>query len=335
MEAKPPVRYVGMHTLLEKAAARIAAGTAPLENAAEAVELARLPRSENPDIFACAALARARYAGPVFTCAIINAKSGRCAENCAFCAQSSFHHTDAPVYGLVGTDVLLKHAEEMAAHGVKRFGIVTSGTTVSDRDLDSLCESARILRDRVNIALCGSLGILTKEKLRRLKEAGFTSIHHNLETARSHFASICTTHDYDQDIATLRDARDAGFRVCSCGIFGLGETWEQRVELLETEKECGVDSLPVNLLDPVPGTRMEHQKLLEPWEALRCVALARLVSPEKDVILCGGRLPTLGDGSSWALAAGANGIMTGNYLTTKGCGYDDDDAMFRFLGVRG
>ena len=106
------------------------------------------------------------------------------------------------------------------------------------------------------------------------------------------------------------------------------------MELLETEKECGVDSLPVNLLDPVPGTRMEHQKLLEPWEALRCVALARLVSPEKDVILCGGRLPTLGDGSSWALAAGANGIMTGNYLTTKGCGYDDDDAMFRFLGVR-
>ena len=142
-----------MHTLLEKAAARIAAGTAPLENAAEAVELARLPRSENPDIFACAALARARFAGPVFTCAIINAKSGRCAENCAFCAQSSFHHTDAPVYGLVGTDVLLKHAEEMAAHGVKRFGIVTSGTTVSDRDLDSLCESARILRDRVDIAL--------------------------------------------------------------------------------------------------------------------------------------------------------------------------------------
>ena len=161
-----------MHTLLEKAAARIAAGTAPLENAAEAVELARLPRSENPDIFACAALARARFAGPVFTCAIINAKSGRCAENCAFCAQSSFHHTDAPVYGLVGTDVLLKHAEEMAAHGVKRFGIVTSGTTVSDRDLDSLCESARILRDRVDIALCGSLGILTKEKLRRLRRPG-------------------------------------------------------------------------------------------------------------------------------------------------------------------
>ena len=151
------------------------------------------------------------------------------------------------MYGLVGTDVLLKHAEEMAAHGVKRFGIVTSGTTVSDRDLDSLCESARILRDRVDIALCGSLGILTKEKLRRLKEAGFTSIHHNLETARSHFASICTTHDYDQDIATLKDARDAGFRVCSCGIFGLGETWEQRVELLETEKECGVESRAVIL----------------------------------------------------------------------------------------
>ena len=178
------------------------------------------------------------------------------------------------------------------------------------------------------------LGMLNRERARRLRQAGFTSYHHNLETARSHFPAICTTHAYDEDLASLAAARAEGLRVCSCGIFGLGESWSQRAELFETLAEAQVDSLAVNFLMPVPGTRLEGRPRLAPWEALRCVALARLTSPSRDVVVCGGRLATLGPVDSWVLAAGANGLMTGDYLTTRGSGFESDQGLLESLGLR-
>ncbi len=308
-------------------------GERGLDNAT-ARALGELPWDDNMDLMAIAAMTRALH-GPrgTGTCAIVNAKSGRCPENCAFCAQSAHYETGAPVYPLMGREALLEAAREMDGHGIGRFGIVTSGTAVSDRELDSLCESALAIRGECRIGLCASLGLLTPEKARRLKEAGFSRYHHNLETARSHFAAVCTTHDYESDIETLRVAQAAGLSVCSCGIFGLGESWAQRVELLDTVRQLGVDSLPVNFLSPVPGTPMGSRQPLERREALRCVALARLMLPAKEIIVCGGRLSTLAEEHSWVLAAGASALMTGNYLTTRGCGYDDDDMLLTALGA--
>ena len=211
---------------------------------------------------------------------------------------------------------------------------MTSGTAPSDRDFDALCESALRIGREVKIGLCASLGLLTPERAARLREAGFTSYHHNLETSASHFPSICTTHAYEQDLETVRVARTAGFRVCSCGIFGLGETWEQRIELSQTLTDLGVDSLPLNFLNPIPGTPLGDSPLLPPSEALRVVALMRLLHPEQDVLICGGRSKTFGQWQSWVFAAGANGVMTGNYLTTKGCAFCDDAEMYEVLGLR-
>ncbi len=325
-----------MDALLVRIAERITSGADPLLSPSEALELARLPESATLDILSVAGLARAaRKPAAAFTCGIINAKSGRCPENCAFCAQSAHHQTDSPVYPLYDTDTLLRRAEELAANNVDRFGIVTSGTAPSDRDFDALCESALRIGREVKIGLCASLGLLTLERAARLREAGFTSYHHNLETSASHFPSICTTHAYEQDLETVRVARSAGFRVCSCGIFGLGETWEQRIELSQTLTDLGVDSLPLNFLNPIPGTPLGDSPLLPPSEALRVVALMRLLHPEQDVLICGGRSKTFGQWQSWVFAAGANGVMTGNYLTTKGCAFCDDAEMYEVLGLGG
>lgn len=324
-----------MDSLLVDIAGRIASGVEPLLSPSEALRLAHLPASATLDILSVAGLARAaRKPAATFTCGIINAKSGRCPENCAFCAQSAHYRTDAPVYPLHDAETLLRRAEELAEANVDRFGIVTSGTALSGRDLDELCEAAARIRREVPISLCASLGLLTPERAVRLREAGFTSYHHNLETSASHFPAICTTHDYEQDLETVRVAKAAGFRVCSCGIFGLGETWEQRIELARTLEELGVDSLPLNFLNPIPGTPLGDSPLLPPAEALRTVALMRLLHPARDVLICGGRAKTFGNWQSWVFAAGANGIMTGNYLTTKGCAFCDDAEMLAALGLR-
>lgn len=298
-----------------------------------AAQVAGLPWEDNMDVLALGHMVRSLFAPKgTGTCAIINAKSGRCPENCAFCAQSAHYETGAPIYPLQSKEALLADAMEMDRHGIGRFGIVTSGTTVSDRDLDSLCETALAIRSKCRIKLCASLGIMTAEKVRRLKEAGFDRYHHNLETARSYFDKICSTHDYDQDIETLRIARSAGLSVCSCGIFGLGESWKQRVELLATIRAEQVSCVPVNFLCPVPGTPMGKRPKLERREALRIVALARLMLPRADINICGGRLSTLAEEQGFVLASGASCIMTGNYLTTRGLGYEDDDAMLQALG---
>ena len=323
-----------MHSLLHRILSAFCTDASYRMEEGDACSLAELGADNNMDLLAAAAAVR-HLRGPrgTGTCAIINAKSGKCPENCAFCAQSSHYVTGAPVYPLQDTEHLVRQACEMAAHGIARCGLVTSGTALSDRELDALCESALKMRAEAPIRLCASLGLLTKEKARRLVEAGISRYHHNLETARSFFPSICTTHAYDEDLATLAIARSAGLEVCSCGIFGLGESWVQRVELLQTLREVGVDSLPVNFLCPVPGTPLGSRSPLAPWEALRVVALARLMHPEQEIIICGGRLSTLKDEQALVLTAGASALMSGNYLTTRGFGYADDDALLAAVGT--
>ena len=285
------------------------------------------------DIMALARIAASAAGTEPFLCGIINAKSGRCAENCAFCAQSAHHATDSPVYPLVGRDALRAKAEELAEAGARYMGIVISGTGPSAADFDRLLDDAAHITAAVGIRLCASLGLLTEDQAVQLKQAGFTSYHHNLETARSHYPAVCGTHGFEAREETVRLARKAGLRVCSGGIFGLGESWEQRLELSGDIAELDPASIPVNFLNPIPGTPLENQKPLPPHEALAVVALLRLMHPARDIVICGGRNSTLGELDALLFSAGANGIMTGNYLTTSGSPYARDLAMLKGLGI--
>ena len=223
----------------------------------------------------------------------------------------------------------------MAAAGATNYSVVTSGAFLSVAELDVVCEVARRLKATTDLTLCASVGLLDRDAARRLKDAGISRYHHNLETARSHFETICSTHDYDDDIRSVRMAKAAGMKVCCGGIFGMGESWAQRVELAFTLKELDVDSVPLNFLNPIPGTPLAKRPLLSPMEALKVIALYRFIHPEKDITICGGREATLNDFQSWIFAAGANGLMVGNYLTTKGRSLDMDMQMIAALPADG
>ena len=323
-----------MDTLLSLVLDRLAAkADGPLLTRSEAEAFLDLPRSSTPDMLAVAGAVRAARAPSFFTCGIINARSGRCPENCAFCAQSAHHKTAASVYPFVDQTVILRKAEEAAAHGAKRFSIVTSGTMLGEEDVEPLCRAVeRIIRE-TGLSVCASLGMLTPGRAVCYREAGITRYHHNLETAESFFPEICTTHDYQKDVESLRVARGAGLEVCSGGIIGLGESRAQRVELACTLAEVGVDSVPLNFLNAVAGTRLEHMPRLEVSEALRTIAMFRIMHPSRDILIAGGRAHVLGEWQSWLYAAGANGMMTGDYLTTQGAAFAADRAMMQTLGV--
>jgi len=287
------------------------------------------------EILICANKIRERYKGQgAFTCSIVNAKSGSCSQDCAFCAQSAYNKTGAVTYPLMNEADIVSRAIDMYNAGADRFSMVTSGYMLKDREIDTICRATEKIRQKTPLKVCTSLGMLTESLARRLKESGVDTYHHNLETARSYFAKICTTHDYDEDIATVRIAGSAGLRTCSGGILGLGETWEQRMELAFTLKEMDVDSIPVNLLNPIPGTRMETRSLLPPMEAIKSIALFRMINPDKDITICGGREVVLKDFQSWIFLAGANGIMIGDYLTTKGRNAGMDMEMIRQMGLK-
>jgi biotin synthase len=298
------------------------------------LELAAADAGQTLDLIACAGKIRQHFRpGPVFKCAIINAKSGRCSEDCAFCAQSVHHRTGAAVYDLLGAEQLEAGGLKAAASGATHFSVVTSGTALTEKDLDRVCRVAGRLKNKTGLTLCASPGMLDPNAARKLKAAGVTRYHHNLETARSFFDAICTTHDYEDDIQSLEAAKAAGLVVCSGGIFGMGESWAQRVELAFTLKELDVDSVPINFLNPIRGTRLQDRPLLPPLEALKIIALYRFIHPHKDITVCGGREATLGDFQSWVFAAGANGLMVGNYLTTRGRSMEADAVMIRELGL--
>ncbi len=269
----------------------------------------------------------------IFTCAIINAKSGACPEDCAFCAQSAHHKTEIDVYPLVSEDRIVRMAEEMKKSGATRFSIVTSGNRLKEREIESVANTIRLIREKVGIRVCASLGMLDENMARILKDAGLDRYHHNLETAKSFFPNICTTHAYEEDIETLWVAKNVGLKVCSGGIMGLGEGWEHRIELAFSLREIDVDSIPINFLNPIPGTRLQDMPLLAPTDALKAIAIFRIINPEKDITICGGREKVIREYQSDIFAAGANGIMIGNYLTTKGRGIKEDMEMIEKMGL--
>lgn len=267
-------------------------------------------------------------------CSIINAKSGRCPENCAFCAQSAAHKTDAQVYPLVDEEDIVRCAKSAERNGARCYGIITSGTGIKPgKELETICRSLRRIRSETSIDPSCSLGILNEETARLLKEAGMVTYHHNLETSRSFFPSICTTHDYEEDVETVRAVKRVGLKVCCGGIFGLGENFNHRVEMAETLRELDVDTVPINFLNPVEGTRLAQANYLTPMECLKIIAIYRFMLPDKSLTVCGGREKNLRELQSWIFLAGASGMMTGNYLTTPGREPEQDRQMLTDLGM--
>jgi biotin synthase len=270
----------------------------------------------------------------VSLCVIINAKSGLCSEDCAFCSQSGRAQTGVPTYPLLSREKLVEAAQVAAEAGAARFSLVTSGRGMaSSRDKQAILAAVAAIRDTVGIKVCASLGIVDREFLAELKDAGVERFHHNLETAASFFPEICTTHTFAERVATVEAAREAGLSVCVGGIMGLGESLAQRFELAEAIKELDPDAIPLNFLHPLPGTRLAHRPRLSPLEALKMIAAFRLTFPDKTIIICGGRLSTLRALAPLIFAAGANGLMTGDYLTTRGRLPEDDRLGLEDMGL--
>jgi biotin synthase len=322
-----------MENVISEIVARIIGGGCITPD--EAVQLSALEGLEVYDLFRGASRIKEHFVGPeVHLCSIINAKSGRCAEDCAFCAQSAHHSTDAPVYPLVQEERLLESARAAETNGSACFGIITSGTTVNEPELEQILGALRRIRQETSILPSCSLGIIDQDTATRLKEAGMDTYHHNLETAESFFPSICTTHPYQDDVNTVRAVKNAGLKVCCGGIFGLGESAAQRVEMAFTLKDLDVDSVPINFLNPIEGTRLEGAENITAQECLKTIALYRMILPGKRITVCGGREKNLRDLQSWIFFAGANGTMIGNYLTTQGRNVEVDLKMFDDLGVK-
>ena len=301
----------------------------------EALLLAKTEKRDLLQLFTAAGRIREQFMGNKVTlCSIINAKSGKCPENCAFCAQSAHSVTKAATYELVDEEEMVRCAKMAEENGASCYGIITSGTGISKGpELDRICATLRRISKEAEIIPSCSLGILDFETALALKEAGMVTYHHNLETSRSFFPSICTTHDYEEDVKTVQVAKQAGLKVCSGGIFGLGENFEQRIEMAITLRELDVDSIPVNFLDPVEGTRLEHADFLAPMECLKILALYRFLLPDKQIKVCGGREKNLRELQSWIFMAGASGMMTGNYLTKAGRDPKLDQQMISDLGL--
>ena len=279
---------------------------------------------------------RDQFKGPfVNVCAIINAKSGRCSEDCRFCAQSSHYSTAIDNYPLLTKDEIIAGAGRAAESGINRFSIVVSGRDVKNfAEWESICRSIKDMGSIAGLEICASLGALTRKSAEDLKKAGLQRYHHNLETAESFFPSICTTHSYELRTNTVRAAKEAGMAVCCGGLFGLGETDTQRIELAFTLKELDVDSIPLNFLSSIPGTPLENAKPLHPMEILKIIALFRFVNPAKGIRICGGRDKNLRTLQSLIFTAGSSGVMTGDYLTTTGSNVKDDMQMIADLGLK-
>lgn len=264
-------------------------------------------------------------------CAISNVRSGNCSENCGFCAQSGHHKTAAPVYNYIPEQQLINQAKRAREWGASDFGVVSKGWGVrSQKERDQLAEYFTALKEHSDIGRCASLGALDKETAVMLKEMGMENYHHNLETAESFFDNICTTHTYQENIDTVRHAMEAGLRVCAGGILGMGENLDQRIELAVTLRDLGVESVPLNFLNPQAGTPFGDLTPMKPLEILQNIAVFRYMLPKAEIRIAGGR-QFLGDLQSMIFMAGASGVMIGDYLTTKGRQVEDDLRMLRDL----
>ncbi|MCZ7360152.1 MAG: biotin synthase BioB, partial [Candidatus Methanoperedens sp.] len=300
---------------------------------AEAMELMSLQGHECMELFSLANRLRARLGNSVDLCSIVNAKCGLCPEDCKFCAQSAHSDADITPYPLLDEEELLNMALLMEEEGAARFCIVTSGKDVEGEEFEKIQSSIRRIRKETGLSICVSLGALTQESLAALRDSGATRIHHNLETSGNFFHNICTTHTYAEKIRTVEIAREAGFEVCCGGIIGMGETIKDRVELAFTLSKMDIDSVPINILDPVKGTPLMDKKPLSPLEILKTISIFRLILPEKNIRIAGGREKNLRDLQSLSLLAGANGLLLGNYLTTLGRAPEADIQMIHDLGL--
>lgn len=264
-------------------------------------------------------------------CTIVNGRSGRCSEDCRFCAQSCHYHTGAEEYPFLPVQEIVEEGKRNEAAGVHRYSIVTAGRGLHGRELDHALEAYRRLGAETGLALCASHGLQSVEEFQAMREAGVTRYHANLETSRRNFPNICTTHTYEDKLENIRRAQAAGLEVCSGGILGMGETWKDRLDMALDLSELGVVSIPLNLLTPIPGTPLEEAEPLTEGDVFRSVAIFRLLNPTAWIRMAAGRR-RFADGGKMLFRCGANAAITGDMLTTTGTGIAEDRTMFAQLG---
>ena len=282
----------------------------------------------------CAEQIRKKFCDSKFDmCSIINGKSGKCSENCKFCAQSAHYKTNIKEYSLFDTDSIFNVAKHNWNKKVKRFSIVTSGKKLTDEEIDLVCKTYEKIKKECNIMLCASMGLLTKQQFIKLKKSGVSRYHCNLETSREFFPNICTTHTYDDKINAINIAKKTGFEICSGGIFGMGETFQDRIDMFFEIYNLGIKSVPINILNPIKNTPFENNKILSQEEVLRIVAIARFILPDAFIRLAGGRLLFKDKGVS-LFSSGANATITGDMLTTNGTSIGEDFNTIKKLGFQ-
>jgi len=274
-----------------------------------------------------------RFADSTDMCSLVNAKSGGCAEDCGFCAQSRFADAETPMHALMDPEQVLEHARAAEAAGAHRFCMVTQGQGLSTRDFEKYLQGVRLVAEHTNLKRCASIGHMSATRAAALKEAGIQRVHHNVETASSYYDEVTSTVRYEGRLRTIQAVREAGLETCVGGILNLGETRGQRVEMAFELAAIDPTSVPINLLNPRPGTKFGDRELIDPWEAVKWIAIFRLILPEALFRLCGGRVENLGELQPLAVKAGLNGVMMGNFLTTLGAEPEEDRAMFEQHGL--
>lgn len=280
-------------------------------------------------------ITRHYFGTKIDTCAIYPAKVGRCSGNCAFCAQSAYHDSNVIPIALneLNGNEIIENAKGLWQMGVKRYSLVTSGERVTDAEFESILHIFHRLHNETKIGLCASLGSLTLERAIRLKDVGVSRYHHNIETSYTYFPYICTTHTYNDKIRTIEIARQAGLEICCGGIIAMGETPEQRVEMAFALKELDIESVPINILNPIPGTRLENQPTLSVEDILRTIAVFRLILPDRTLRFAGGREKALGQDEYSGYVAGINAMLVGNYLTTSGKTLEQENSNLAMAGL--
>ncbi|AQT69043.1 Biotin synthase [Anaerohalosphaera lusitana] len=277
---------------------------------------------------------QANFGNKVKMCSIVPARLGGCDQDCAFCAQSVRYNTNIDKRAkLLSDEEILAAARNARDNGVRSFGIVYSGRAITDEELDRVIELAKIIKNDYGLQLCGSLGTISAEQAKLLADAGFSRYNHNVETSRSHFPNIVTTHKFDDRVKTIKNAISAGLGVCGGGLFGLGETQADRIEMAIELRDLGVDMVPMNFLHPIEGTPMGDNEPMQPREILTTVALYRFILPKASLKVAGGRKLNLRTLQSWIFQAGATSIITGDYLTTAGSSVSEDVQMLKDLGL--
>lgn len=289
--------------------------------------------TDNKSLFEAAREITAKCASKVFDmCSIVNAKSGLCSEDCKWCAQSAHHRTGVETYGLLPVEECVTHAKENARHGVGRFSLVTSGKRMTDKEVDAICDRVRAIRQNCSISVCVSLGLLSEQQMKRLHEAGVSRYHCNLEAAPSYFPHLCTTHTQQQKRETLLAAQQAGMEICSGGIIGMGETELQRIELAFSLRGLGVQSIPINILQPIKGTPLQDMQPLSSEELLRTISFFRFIHSTAHLRFAGGRAKLDEQTLRRALTIGMNAAIVGDMLTTLGSDVETDKQRIKEIG---